>query len=345
MCFNMKVIDIYEYSLYLRPKMVPEQKHRNLCTGAEIRVRSAEYMCKAFLDTVALITFTATGKSMLDLEADNSWRTFFPEWVEELERRKDGKKGLKRKTYSQLHNTEVDSKALIIVIFILLSYHPMYAYDSPTGTVEYTTLLNDFLKMYGHEFNMTHEKNEIVEQRPEEILSDFLFFCILMNTMNCLKATASKGKFSYLVRILKKNIETYHKYFVGSFKVCRSDQLSDDLIAFKKIDKGSGQDMTYFTKTQRKRYQMFCELLVDMTSEDFDKVESVFKELFKFKASEKLEEKLNEEMSSYSVLLSKASQNRIESVLNPLENMEYYINVVDSDDKKIADEIIKKFFR
>ena len=90
---------------------------------------------------------------------------------------------------------------------------------------------------------------------------------------------------------------------------------------------------------------MFCELLVDMTSEDFDKVESVFKELFKFKASEKLEEKLNEEMSSYSVLLSKASQNRIESVLNPLENMEYYINVVDSGNKKIADEIIKKIIR
>ena len=90
---------------------------------------------------------------------------------------------------------------------------------------------------------------------------------------------------------------------------------------------------------------MFCELLVDMTSEDFDKVESVFKELFKFKASEKLEEKLNEEMSSYRALLSKASQNRIESVLNPLENMEYYINVVDSDDKKIADEIIKKIIR
>ena len=90
---------------------------------------------------------------------------------------------------------------------------------------------------------------------------------------------------------------------------------------------------------------MFCELLVDMTSKDFDKVESVFKELFKFKASEKLEEKLNEEMSSYSVLLSKASQNRIESVLNPLENMEYYINVVDSHDKKIADEIIKKIIR
>ena len=90
---------------------------------------------------------------------------------------------------------------------------------------------------------------------------------------------------------------------------------------------------------------MFCELLVDMTSEDFDKVESVFKELFKFKASEKLEEKLNEEMSSYRVLLSKASQNRIESVLNPLENMEYYINVVDSGNKKIADEIIKKIIR
>lgn len=37
---------------------------------------------------------------------------------------------------------------------------------------------------------------------------------------------------------------------------------------------------------------MFCELLVDMTSEDFDKVESVFKELFKFKASEKLEKEI-----------------------------------------------------
>ena len=50
-------------------------------------------------------------------------------------------------------------------------------------------------------------------------------------------------------------------------------------------------------------------------------------------------------MSSYRVLLSKASQNRIESVLNPLENMEYYVNVVDSDDKKIADEVIKKIIR
>ena len=93
----MQVIDLYEFSLYLRPKMVPEQKHRNLCTGAEIRVRSAEYMCKTFLDTVALITFTATGKSMLDLEADNSWRTFFPEWVEALKDVKTARRDLKEK--------------------------------------------------------------------------------------------------------------------------------------------------------------------------------------------------------------------------------------------------------
>lgn len=339
----MKVIDVYEFSLYLKPKMVPLQNKRHLCTGGEIRSKSADSMFKAFLDAVALITFTPTGKGMIDAEEDNSWRTFFVEWKNEVRRKLDGKTGLERKKFSSVHRTEINSKPLFISLFILLSYRPMYAYDSPDGTVEYTSLLNDFLEMYGDSVNVTHEKRQDVEQSPKEVLSDFLFFCVLMNTMKCLRGIASRGKFSYLVRILKKNIETYHKYFVGLFKIHNSDELLDDLTAFKEIEMGRGHTMPIFKSAKRARYKMLCNLLREMTSEDFDEIESLFKELFEFKVSEGLEKKINSEMSAFKEHLPKASQNKLDSIARPLENTAYYIDVVDSTQRRIAHDIVKKF--
>ena len=88
---------------------------------------------------------------------------------------------------------------------------------------------------------------------------------------------------------------------------------------------------------------MLCNLLREMTSEDFDEIESLFKEIFEFKVSEGLEKKINSEMSAFKEHLPKASKNKLDSIARPLENTAYYIDVVDSTQRRIAHDIVKKF--
>lgn len=292
------------------------------------------------MDSVALIMFTPTGKNMLFTEEDCTWRALFVEWVEGASKGSYRTGGFKKRCYAEFHRTEIYSNALIMTIFILMSYHPMYAYDSPSGKLGYTSLLNDFLRMYGPNVNVVHEKGGIVEQTPTEVLSDFLFYCVLTNTMDCLRESASNGDFSSLINNIKQNIEIYHLNFVGQFKVEPSSILSDYLGGINEINSTTN---TLLSKVSKRRYQMFSELLKSMTPEDLSEVESVFKELFHFKASQELEETIKTELSNFLAHFPEAAQVKINSILKPLENYTYYVDEVDIGGQRIAQDITERF--
>ena len=336
----MQVIDLYEFSLYLRAKRNPGENKRTLCVGAERRKSNGSYLYRTLMDSVALIMFTPTGKNMLFTEEDCTWRALFVEWVEGASKGSYRTGGFEKRPYAEFHRTEIKSNALIMTIFILMSYHPMYAYDSPSGKLGYTSLLNDFLRMYGPNVNVVHEKRGIVEQTPAEVLSDFLFYCVLTNTMDCLRESASNGDFSSLINNIKQNIEIYHLNFVGQFKVEPSSILSDYLGGINEINSTTN---TLLSKVSKRRYQMFSELLKSMTPEDLSEVESVFKELFHFKASQELEETIKTELSNFLAHFPEAAQVKINSILKPLENYTYYVDEVDIGGNRIAQDITERF--
>jgi hypothetical protein len=336
----MQVIDLYEFSLYLRAKRNPGENKRTLCVGAEMRKSNGSYLYRTLMDSVALIMFTPTGKNMLFTEEDCTWRALFVEWVEGASKGSYRTGGFEKRPYAEFHRTEIKSNALIMTIFILMSYHPMYAYDSPSGKLGYTSLLNDFLRMYGPNVNVVHEKRGIVEQTPAEVLSDFLFYCVLTNTMDCLRESASNGDFSSLINNIKQNIEIYHLNFVGQFKVEPSSILSDYLGGINEINSTTN---TLLSKVSKRRYQMFSELLKSMTPEDLSEVESVFKELFHFKASQELEETIKTELSNFLAHFPEAAQVKINSILKPLENYTYYVDEVDIGGQRIAQDITERF--
>lgn len=336
----MQVIDLYEFSLYLRAKRNPGENKRTLCVGAEMRKSNGSYLYRTLMDSVALIMFTPTGKNMLFTEEDCTWRALFVEWVEGASKGSYRTGGFEKRPYAEFHRTEIKSNALIMTIFILMSYHPMYAYDSPSGKLGYTSLLNDFLRMYGPNVNVVHEKRGIVEQTPAEVLSDFLFYCVLTNTMDCLRESASNGDFSSLINNIKQNIEIYHLNFVGQFKVEPSSILSDYLGGINEINSTTN---TLLSKVSKRRYQMFSELLKSMTPEDLSEVESVFKELFHFKASQELEETIKTELSNFLAHFPEAAQVKINSILKPLENYTYYVDEVDIVGQRIAQDITERF--
>lgn len=336
----MQVIDLYEFSLYLRAKRNPGENKRTLCVGAEMRKSNGSYLYRTLMDSVALIMFTPTGKNMLFTEEDCTWRALFVEWVEGASKGSYRTGGFEKRPYAEFHRTEIKSNALIMTIFILMSYHPMYAYDSPSGKLAYTSLLNDFLRMYGPNVNVVHEKRGIVEQTPAEVLSDFLFYCVLTNTMDCLRESASNGDFSSLINNIKQNIEIYHLNFVGQFKVEPSSILSDYLGGINEINSTTN---TLLSKVSKRRYQMFSELLKSMTPEDLSEVESVFKELFHFKASQELEETIKTELSNFLAHFPEAAQVKINSILKPLENYTYYVDEVDIGGQRIAQDITERF--
>lgn len=336
----MQVIDLYEFSLYLRAKRNPGENKRTLCVGAEMRKSNGSYLYRTLMDSVALIMFTPTGKNMLFTEEDYTWRALFVEWVEGASKGSYRTGGFEKRPYAEFHRTEIKSNALIMTIFILMSYHPMYAYDSPSGKLGYTSLLNDFLRMYGPNVNVVHEKRGIVAQTPAEVLSDFLFYCVLTNTMDCLRESANNGDFSSLINNIKQNIEIYHLNFVGQFKVEPSSILSDYLGGINEINSTTN---TLLSKVSKRRYQMFSELLKSMTPEDLSEVESVFKELFHFKASQELEETIKTELSNFLAHFPEAAQVKINSILKPLENYTYYVDEVDIGGNRIAQDITERF--
>ena len=337
----MLVIDLYEFSLYLKAKRDPGENKRTLCVGAEMRKNNGAYLYRTLMDSVALIMFTPTGKNMLFTEEDCTWRALFAEWVEGATSKGSYRTGgFKKRCYAEFHRTEIYSNALIMTIFILMSYHPMYAYDSPSGKLAYTSLLNDFLRMYGPNVNVVHEKGGIVEQTPTEVLSDFLFYCVLTNTMDCLRESASNGDFSSLINNIKQNIEIYHLDFVGEFEVEPSSILSDYLGGINEINSTTN---TLLPKVSKRRYQLFSDLLKNMTPEDLSEVESVFKELFHFKASQELEETIKTELSNFLAHFPEAAQVKINSILKPLENYTYYVDEAYTDGRRIAQDITERF--
>ena len=337
----MKVIDIYEFALYLNPKVSRGQTYRSICTGAEKRSKSPDYMFEALLDVVALLSFTPTGNEMLREENDSIWRTFFVEWLNEIKRKEKGAKRIQRETFVPVHQTKVNSRALIVAIYILLSYRPMFAYASSNGDLHSTSLLKDFLKMYGYDINVEHNKVSVVEQRPADVLSDFLFFCVLKNTVRNLKKNAKKGQLSSLTNNLIKNTKTYHENFMGVSEIEQSAGLVDDLEGFKAMDSGNKLESGYYSNRKQSRYKEFGKLLKKMSPEEFDKVQSVFEELFKFSKTDQLEEKLTAELNRFRDDLPESIKNTLDYELNPLEHVEYYKNVTDSDGKRIIDEIQK----
>ena len=347
--FKMKIIDLYDFSLYLRPKNEPGENKRMLRLGSEMRENNVKYMHRLLLDAVTLVSCTPTGKSMIDEEEENIWRLLGPIWVRQME---DGNSyrstGFDYKVFSDYRHRTINSRPLAIAILILMSYHPMYAYQKNNANGEkltYTSLLSDLMKILGRAEQVNvenHDKVAVIYQTPLQVLSDFLFFCVLQNTLKCLRESAGKENFGVLINNFVRNIKVYHLNFVGHFEIESSLLLSNFLDDIE----GDNFEGTDWKKTRKKRYEMLSQLLMDLTLEDLEKIEGVFNELFRFNASPTLEMELKNKMINLSNFIPNLDKDRLDKELNPLKNISNYMHIVVEGDKSenILAELIAESF-
>lgn len=239
------------------------------------------------------------------------------------------------KGFKEIHRWNVDSKPLIFLLTIFVSYNSLYTRRTKEkGGYQYTSVLDDLNKILIRNIDGTTSKTDSIEQNGSQLVEDLYLNQLLKSTIDKLDLSKD-NEFIEIMDYMKNSLSLFYTDFSLINKMVESSDLNEYLKLLRNRSWGNKPRVRF------ERYIQLNEIMHDLNNTDIQIMKTVVEELFKFESSEEYGEKIkanNQWANSYQIKnLLKIKQRED---MDPIKNM---VTKLSENDQRMVKKINERF--